>query len=214
MVIEMKNKIIETLKFIVIIVTLLLIVVFQNSLSTAAIIGGVGVTLYGICVFLLKDKLGYVFTGLGISLISSMAIYKLDILPKFESITFFICLSMSLIVILSFIFEYITAKEYKRVHSLEIEAEVIDLIKNPNTKKEFYQPLFAYNVDGEELVVGLPGYIDKGIPKLGDKQKIYVNPNDSLDVYFEKRKNDKLYMLAVGLFFLIASVIIIITLFV
>lgn len=209
----MKKKILETLKFVIGIITLILVVIFQNNIVTVGYIGGIGVALYGICAFLYGDKIGYVLTSLGVSLVSSLSIYKFDILPKFESITFFMCLSMALIVILAFVFEYLSEKEYKKTHSLEIYAEVIDLIKNPNTKKEYYQPLFAYVVDGEELVVGLPGYIDKGIPSLGEKQRIYVNPKDATDVYFEKRKSDKLYMLAVGLFLLIASIIIIITLF-
>lgn len=209
----MKKKIFETLKFLIGIITLLLIVIFQNNIVTVGYIAGIGFSLYGVCAFLYGDKVGYLFTSLGISLVSSLLIYKFDVLPKFESITFFFCLSMCLIAILSLIFEYFREKEYKKVHSLEVDAEVIDLIKNPNTKKEFYQPLFAYNVNGEELVVGLPGYIDKGIPNLGEKQKICVNPNDVTDVYFEKRKSEKLYMLAVSLFFIIASVIIIVTLF-
>lgn len=210
----MKNKIFENLKFIVGIVTILLIVVFQKSLSTVAIIGGVGLALYGVCAFLSNDKLGYVFTGMGISLVSAVSLFKLDVLPKFESITFFFCLSMALIVILAFIFEKYSDKEHKRIHSLEIDAEVIDLVKNPNTKKEYYQPIYEYYIDNESYAVPLPGYIDKGIPSIGEKIKLYVNPDDVTDVYFEKRKSDKLYLMTVGLFLLVASIGIIISLFV
>lgn len=208
------KKVLENLKFVVGIVTLLLVFVFKNDLSIVALVGGVGVALYGICSFLTGEKIGFVLTGLGISLVSATSIYKLNILPEFESVTFFICLSMALIVILSFIFEYFNDKDLRKVHSLEVEAEVVDLLKNPNTTKEYYQPIYEYSLNEEILTVGLPGFINKGIPNLGDKLKIYVNPNDILDVYFEKRKSDKLYMIAVGLFFLIASIVIIITLFV
>ncbi len=210
----MKNKILDTLKFIIGVVTLILVFVFKDSLSVSGLIGGIGVSLYGLCSFLLGDKVGYILTGLGISLVSSLSIFKVGVLPEFEAVTFFICLSMILIVILAFIFEYVSDKDMKKKHSLEVEAEVIDLIKNPNTTKEFYQPLYQYVVDDVVMEVGAPGYLEKGLPKLGDKLKIYVNPKDALDVYFEKRKSDKLYMLAMGLFFLVASIIIIITLFI
>ncbi len=210
----MKNKILDTLKFIIGVVTLILVFVFKDSLSVSGLIGGIGVSLYGLCSFLLGDKVGYILTGLGISLVSSLSIFKVGILPEFEAVTFFICLSMILIVILAFVFEYVSDKDMKKKHSLEVEAEVIDLIKNPNTTKEFYQPLYQYVVDDVVMEVGAPGYLEKGLPKLGDKLKIYVNPKDALDVYFEKRKSDKLYMLAMGLFFLVASIIIIVTLFI
>lgn len=210
----MKNKIIDTLKFIIGVITVILVVVFKDNLSTAGLVGGIGVALYGVCSFLLGDKLGYIFTSLGVSLVSALSIYKLDILEQFESVTFFICLAMALIVIFSLIFEYITDKNFKKIHSLEVEAEVIDLFKNPNTTKEFYQPIYAYRVGKQDLEVGAPGFYDKGLPKLGDKLKIYVNPNDNLDVYFEKKMADKLHFFAVGAFFLVASIVIIITLFV
>ena len=64
------------------------------------------------------------------------------------------------------------------------------------------------------MEVGSPVYYEKRIPKLGDKLIIFVNPEDPLDVYFEKSKSDKLYGIAVGMFLLIASIVIIITLFI
>jgi len=213
-VIDMKNKVIDTIRFIVGVLTIILVFIFKDSLSIVGLIAGVGVSLYGVCSFLLGDKLGCVLLSLGLSLISSLGLYKLDVLPEFEAITFFICLSMILIVILAFIFEYINDKEMKKIHSLEVEAEVIDLLKNPNTNKEFYQPLYQYEINDVVMEVGMPGFLEKNLPKLGDKLKIYVNPEDNLDVYFEKNKSEKLYMFSIGLFFLIASIVIIITLFI
>ena len=210
----MKNKIIDSIRFTIGVVTLILVFIFKSNLSTVGLVAGVGVALYGVCSLLMGERLGYVFSGLGSSLFISIIIYKMKILPQFESITFFMCLSLSLIVIISIIFDEITDKEMKKKHSLEVESTVIDLVKNPNTNKEFYQPIYEYVIDDVVMEVGAPGYYEKRIPKLGDKLIIYVNPEDHLDVYFEKGKIDKKYNIAVGLFLLIASIVIIISLFV
>ena len=210
----MKNKIIDSIRFTIGVVTLILVFIFKSNLSTVGLVAGVGVALYGVCSLLMGERLGYVFSGLGSSLFISIIIYKMKILPQFESITFFMCLSKSLIVIISIIFDEITDKEMNKKHSLEVESTVIDLVKNPNTNKEFYQPIYEYVIDDVVMEVGAPGYYEKRIPKLGDKLIIYVNPEDHLDVYFEKGKRDKIYNIAVGLFLLIASIVIIISLFV
>lgn len=210
----MKNKIIDSIRFTIGVVTLILVFIFKSNLGTVGLVAGVGVALYGVCSLLMGERLGYVFSGLGSSLFISIIIYKMKILPQFESITFFMCLSLSLIVIISIIFDEITDKEMKKKHSLEVESTVIDLVKNPNTNKEFYQPIYEYVIDDVVMEVGAPGYYEKRIPKLGDKLIIYVNPEDHLDVYFEKGKRDKIYNIAVGLFLLIASIVIIISLFV
>lgn len=210
----MKNKIIDSIRFTIGVVTLILVFIFKSNLSTVGLVAGIGVALCGFCSLLMGERLGYVFSGLGSSLFISMIIYKMKLLPQFESITFFMCLSLSLIVIISIIFDEVTDKDMKKKHSLEVESTVIDLVKNPNTNKDFYQPIYEYVIDDVVMEVGAPGYYEKRIPKLGDKLKIYVNPEDHLDVYFEKGKKDKIYNIAVGLFLLIASIVIIISLFV
>lgn len=210
----MKNKIVDTIRFIVGVVTVILVFVFKENFSTVGLIGGIGVLLYGICSLLIGERLGYVFSGLGVALFTSILIYKFEVLPQFESITFFMCLSLSLIIVISLIFDEVTDREAKNQHSLEVEATVVDLVKNPNINKEIYQPIYEYEVKDVVMEVGAPGYYEKKIPKLGDKLIIFVNPEDPLDVYFEKTKSDKLYSIAVGTFLLIASIVIIITLFI
>ena len=210
----MKNKIIDSIRFTIGVVTLILVFIFKSNLSTVGLVAGIGVALCGFCSLLMGERLVYVFSGLGSSLFISMIIYKMKLLPQFESITFFMCLSLSLIVFIYFIFDKITDKDMKKKHSLEVESTVIDLVKNPNTNKEFYQPIYEYEIDDVVMEVGAPGYYEKRIPKLGDKLKIYVNPENHLDEYFESGKRDRIYNIAVGLFLLIASIVIIISLFV
>lgn len=210
----MKNKMLDTIRFIIGVITVILVFMFKKNLGDVGLISGIGLTLYGICSLLMKERLGYIFSGLGSSLFISVLIFKIGVLPQFESITFFMCLSLALIIVVSIVFDVVTDRNFKQKHSLEVEAVVIDLVKNHNTNKEFYQPVYEYEVDGVVMNVGAPGYYEKRIPKLGDKLMIYVNPHDVLDVYFEERKSDKSYHLAVSLFLFVASIVIIITLFV
>lgn len=44
----MKNKIVDTIRFIVGAVTVILVFIFKDSLSTAGLIGSVGLLIYGI----------------------------------------------------------------------------------------------------------------------------------------------------------------------
>lgn len=209
----MKKKILENAGFVVGLATILGIFFCRNSLSNAAIVGSIGVIIYGLVNCLNNNKLGVLFISIGSSLLSAMYLYKTDILPKFESITFFISMSMALMVIIATIFEILNVRAMLKIHSLVVDAKVVDLLKNPNTKKEFYQPIYEYIMGSDVYTVGLPGYVEKNIPRIGDTIKLHVNPNDKEDVYFEKKKKDNLHMLFVGLFFLIASILIIISLF-
>ena len=78
-------------------------------------------------------------------------------------------------------FDEVTDREFKKKHSLKVEATVIDLVKNPNTNREFYQPIYEYEVNDVVMEVGALGYYEKRIPKLGDKLIIFVNPEDSVN---------------------------------
>lgn len=209
----MKNKILDTIKFIIGVVTIILVLVFQTNMMLAAFIGSIGLSLYGILSCILGNKYGYLFTSLGISLCVALGIYKIGLLPKFESITFFMCMSLSLFIVIAFVFEIINEKQMLLVHDMEVEGFVVDLVLNPNTKKEYYQPIYQYEVDGETYVVGTPGYIEKDIPRIGDLIKLHVNSKDVTDVYFSKTLKEKIHMASLGIFLIVVSIIIIITLF-
>ena len=72
MVIYMKNKIIDSIRFTIGVVTLILVFIFKSNLSTVGLVAGVGVALYGVCSLLMGERLGYVFSGLGSSLFISI----------------------------------------------------------------------------------------------------------------------------------------------
>ena len=209
----MKNKILDNISFVVGIATILGIFFCRSSLSNAAIVGSIGLIIYGIVNCFNSNKLGVLFVSIGSSLLSAMYIYKAGVLPKFESITFFICMSMALMVVIATLFEIFNVRSMLKLYSLKVDAKVVDLVKNPNTKKEFYQPIYEYIIGKDVYTVGLPGFIEKNIPKIGDTIKLNVNPKDNGDVYFEKKKTDNIHMILIGAFFLIASILIIVSLF-
>ena len=72
-----------------------------------------------------------------------------------------------------------------QTHCLVVEAEITDLIKNPNLEKEVYYPVLTYKKGGEIFDVNCPEGFYKDIPNIGDKMQININPNDYMDVYFK-----------------------------
>ena len=90
-------------------------------------------------------------------------LYTNKILDKVDSTTFFVACSMAVVCLVTYVFMFINEKAISKKYSLEVEATVVDLDKNPNTKKDYYSPIYVYTVDGRECRVGLPYFINKNI---------------------------------------------------
>lgn len=209
----MKKKILDSVSYMIIVVTLLLIVVFQNNGQVMLFIGAGGILLYGLVSCLQLNKYGTLFLGCGGSLLITMILYTTGYFDKLDSITFMITLSMMLISVISLIFMYFDDKNILKKYTLIVEGEVIDLEKNPNTKKDYYRPVYIYNVDDMGYEVVPPYYFSKNIPKIGDTLKIYVNPQEHGEVYFPKDLLTKIKLWGAGIGMFIISFVILITLF-
>lgn len=210
----MKNKILENISFVIIVITLLLIVVFQNNGTAMLFIGAGGLLLYGVVACLQLNKYGTISLGCGGSLLITMILYTMEVLDKADSITFMVTSSMMLISLISLIFMVINDKKVFKRYTLIVEGEVIDLERNPNTKKDYYKPVYSYNVDNVEYEVALPYYLNKNIPDIGDTIKLYVDPKEHSEVYFDKSLINKIKLWGSGIVLFIISLIIIITLFI
>ncbi len=210
----MKNKILENMSFAVLAITLVVIAIFNKNANVMLYVASIGMIIYGLLASILKNRYGAMILGGGISLILAVTMYNNKILDKVDSLTFFVALTMCFICIISYVFMIINEKTLKSKYNMEVEAEVIDLEKNPNTKKEYYRPIYAYYLDNGEYKVALPYYLNKNFPKIGDKIKLKLDSNDHADVYFEKTLLNKLYYWSVGIVMIIASIGIIISLFV
>lgn len=208
-----KDSILDVLSFIVGVVTIILVVVFRNSYTTLFMIASIGALLYGVIAIINKNNYGYLFTSLGLSLLITMILYMNKIFDRFDAVTFMITGSVFVLMAITLIFDFINRKNELKKHSLAVEAIVVDLLKNPNTTKEYFQPVYEYVLDDEVFQVTLPRYINKFIPNIGDRLKIYVNPDNKDEVFFDKGKTEKLTDYGVSIFLMIASLIIMITLF-
>lgn len=133
-----KEEILNNIAFVLLVIAILLAVYFKDDLVKVGIILGIGGFLYGLCLAININSTGYVFLALGGSLTGSLSFYQFDILDKGDAFTFMICGSIFLFMLFTLIFGRIKNKKIFQMYSLIVEAEVIDLVKNPNTKKEFY----------------------------------------------------------------------------
>lgn len=210
----MKKKVLDNISYVIALATLLCIVIFKDDAVRMLFIGSIGAFLYGLCSLFTKNKYGIPLFSGGITLFTTMILYNSKILDRFESITFFICSTLALLFIVSFICKVLRDKAIRKKYDLVVEAEVVDLLRNPNTKKEFYQPVFGYKVNDDYYEVGYPGFMEKRIPSIGDKRKILVSSKDNADVYFELDLINTLYFWGLGLLFIIVCTIIIVTLFI
>ena len=209
----MKEKLLNNLSFFIGILTVVLVVVFNSNFLLASFIGGIGAFLYGILVSLNKNNYGYLFISLGIGAFSTIILYRSGIFDKVDAITYMICVSVFVLMFITFIFSFINKKENSKLYNLEVEAIVVDLVKNKNTKKDFYQVIYEYELEEKRYTVGTPGFIEKNIPNIGDKKKIYVDSKDHSNVYFDKSLMEKMTNNAIVLSLMIVSLIIIISLF-
>ncbi len=209
-----KEKVLDSLSFVVGAITIVCAVILKDNIVMAGIVAGCGASIYGLLKALGKTTYGYIILSVGLGLVASLTLYKFSILDRPDALTFMICLSTFLLMLVTFIFDYLNRKAIFKLYSLKCEAEVIDLVKNPNTRKDYFQVMCSYELNEKYYTVGTPGYIGRFIPKMGDKINIYVNPLDNADVYFDKDIKEKIYETLLGLFLMLASLIIIITLFI
>ncbi len=209
-----REKIIDNLSFIIGVLSVIFVVLYKDNILIAGIIAGIGATLYGFLKALQEKNFGYILISVGISLITSLLVYKYKILDRADSLTLMICLSTFILMIITSIFAYFNRKKTFKKYDLNIEAEAIDLIKNPNTNKDYYQVVYSYEINNKYYSVKTPGFINSFIPKIGDKITIYVESSDHANVYFDKTKREKIYEIGLSLFLIIASFIIIIFLFI
>ena len=143
----------------------------------------------------------------------SFLLYIFKILVLADVIIFLLT-STVIFTFISYLFvEFVTRRFIYKTYTIRIEAVVVDLIKNNNTKKEYYKPLLQYEVNGNVYDVMYPYFIKSFLPKIGDSKKILVNPDDNTEVYFLKEKIEDIKSIVISLFFIISAFIILIGLF-
>lgn len=208
-----KGKIIDSIMYVLGVIIAILVFVFQKNYSLLFLIAFIAFVIYGVLFLIKRNNIGFLFNGIGIGGLVSLYIYHSKIFDLGDTVTFFFCMSVAVMLILSLIIGFVFRKIVLKTYNLIIDAEVVDLIRNPNSKKDFYKSVYKYNVAGNDYIVEDIEYKHYFVPNIGDIRKINVNPDDATDVYFLPNKLEDIKNFVGSLFFIIASIIIIITLF-
>ena len=203
-----KENIINSIGFGLIVIDLIVIFVNQNNNKVVLFAVAIGLLIYGIMSIFKKNVFGYLSTCVAITLAISGGLFFSHKFNLTQAFTFMISSSVALIMLLTLVFYYYKKKVIDKIFKLTVEAEVVELISNPNTEAKYYQPVYRYEVNDHEYTVPYPGFLNKNIPKIGDKQMIRVDADDNLNVYFDKTPMQKLVDILLMVFLIVMAVVI------
>ena len=179
------KKIIDNIIYILTAILLTTIVLLKDKYFIMLCLAAGGLIIIGILLLLNKNSYALILTPVGICLSISIILYKNFKFPIYKVTLIFFMLSLILIMIFTIIRYFYLLRFNMQIHCLVVEAEITDLIKNPNLEKEVYYPVLTYKKGGEIFDVNCPEGFYKDIPNIGDKMQININPNDYMDVYFK-----------------------------
>ena len=203
-----KREIISNICFVLIVIALIVIMIYQKNPKVLVYAISAVLFLYGLSTVVKQNVLGYISICLGASLLVSGTLYFTGVFNLFKSFTFMLCSSVFLLMAIVLIFAYIKRKLIKEAYELVVEATVVDLIPNENTRAKYYQPYYKYQVDDHDYSVLFPVFINKHIPKIGDRVLIRVDKEDHQNVYFEKEKMEVIIDVASIVLLLVLSFIV------
>lgn len=207
------EKVLNPILYILGIILTVLILIFKDNLFVVLCILTAYMIVFGIIWILLKQKIGSISLSVGISVLVAIILNKNKFLVVSDSITFAICLSLILVLGLTFLINYFTRKNILRTHTIVLEAEVIDLVANPNSKKEMYLPIYSYKIGRDIYEVEYFRFYEKNIPTIGSKKTLRVNPHNHVDVFFDQETQNKVFNICCYICLIVVCLYIIIGLF-
>ena len=208
----MKDKV-NNILYAVILVLAILLLIFKNNMTVVVVLLAAALLFGGIAYLFMKKPVGYLMMGFGISVGCGLVLNKTGVIKLSDAFAFVFAFAVALSMILAIVIEAVKRKRILATHTLIVEAELIDLVRDTNVKKEIYLPLYSYKVDDEIYEVSYTKYLRKHLPTIGSTKPLHVNPKDHGDVYFETEFKDKALFLACAVIFIIASVIVLLNIF-
>ncbi len=205
-----KKEVLNNIGFFLIVAALLVILVFQKNIKVVVFAASFGLLIYGLMSIPKNNVSGIITCVFSISLAVSGVLYFTKIFNLLKAFTFMISCTVFFMMVLSAIFSYKRKKLICSKYTLLVDAEVVDLVVNPNTEAKYYQPQYKYTVDGEDYYVLYPSFINKRVPNIGDKTKLRVDENDKDAVYFERAVRDKVFDAIMIVFFMLVALAIMI----
>ena len=203
-----KENIISSIGYGLIVIDLIVIFICQKNTKVVLFAVAAGLLIYGIISMFKRNAFGYLSTCLSITLAISGGLYFGKVFDLTKAFTFMISSSVALIMILTGAFYIYKKKVIDKEYKLSVEAEVVELLSNPNTDAKYYQPLYRYVVNDREYTVPFPAFLNKNIPKIGDKQIIRVDEEDNQNVYFDKTPIQKLWDILLMVCLLVIAIVI------
>lgn len=205
-----KKELLNNIGFVLIVVALIVILVFQKNTKIVIFAASFGLLIYGLMTVSKNNVTGLLTCVLAVSLAISGSLYFFNNFTLLKAFTFMMSSTVFFMMVLAIIFAIKRRKMLCSKYNIITEAEVMDLIVNPNTEARFYQPYYRYEVDGNYYYVSYPEFINKHVPNIGDKTKIRVDEKDKESIYFEESIKKRVFDISRIIFFLIVSLIIMI----
>jgi hypothetical protein len=206
------KKILDIIKYILIVVTMILIIVFQNKIYNVFLVISVFCFILGIIHIIEKKRTWILLELLSLTSLISIILYKKDILDFGDTITFYMCLLLSTTLLSAIIVLFIDKTKNNKKYTMEVTAKVIDYEKVENTKIQYVYPIYSYFVDKKEYCVISPILYKKKFPEIDSELTIYVNPKDPGDIFFKPSNVRITLYLISAIFSIIACIVIIINL--
>jgi len=201
------KKILDNIKFILCVIFLLFAIIFKDNLELIVLVGGPFLVIIGIIMIINKEENSWILLVLGLTLSLSYLLYHFKILDSSSSIIFMLMISLFFILLVTVINYVLILKNNMKIHSLLVEAKVVDLIKNPNLETEVLIPLLEYKIKAEEFQFNYANPDKKY--EIGESVFVYVNPYDLYDLYIPPKKKDILKNVAGTILVMVVSLIII-----
>lgn len=209
-----KEKILDIVSALVFVVGVILFVIYKNNLLVSLTIVGIAGLLFGIIAFIKKENYGIYLTSVSIVLIITLILFVTKLLSRANAITFMLLGSFVCLMILSAIVTFVSRNYFLKKYTLVVEGVVSDLKKNPNTRKEVYNVVYDYDIDGKGYSAIDPYAVEKKVPSIGDTKKIYVDPKDYGEVWFDIAKDKLIKEYVMEFISALIGIAIIVTLFI
>jgi len=204
------KKVLDNLIYIVGVTAVILFLIFKDNTKVVVIGIGVFSLIISILLILKKNSLAMITSIVSIMFCITLILYFLANMSISKVIPLFLLGSFFFILLYSTINYKILLDQSIKAHKLEVEGEIVDLVKNPNVSEVVLTPVVKYKIDGESFEVNYYcSFLEKNAPSLGTKVKLNVNPNDYYDVYYKPSIGEiiKNYATNIGLALLTAFIL-------
>ena len=208
------KKAIDNIIYILGAILLIVIVYLNDKYALMLTITAVFLVIIGLLLLMNGNNYAALILPIGICLSMSIAFYKAQKFALSTAAIFFFLSCLALIMLITIIKYHYSIKSREKTHKITIDAEITDLVRNPNFDIDYYTPVLTYEIDGESFDVNYNKGFTKQVPQIGDTIRIYVNPNDHSDVFFKPELSTLLKNYISSILIILICIFILISIFI